>query len=119
MKYFFLSEGWEVGRVWEPGGIWSLAVWRREPIIEQTTLVVLEQEERLCLYQVEDAVLMVEVKPGPNLIHHSGQQGIGQVVLKRLMTAEQVLSYLVSNGSVHRIERLSPPQNPSEVSLVS
>lgn len=123
MKYFFLSEGWEVGRVWEPAGIWNLAVWRRAPLIERTALVVVEQDERLCLYQVEDAVLMVEVRPGPGLVNHSGQQGIGQVVLKRLMTAEQVLSYLISHAGIQKIEQLAltpkPPEVSPEVSLVS
>ncbi|MDS3862372.1 hypothetical protein RIF25_16355 [Thermosynechococcaceae cyanobacterium BACA0444] len=118
MKYFFLSEGWEVGRVWEPAGIWNLAVWRRQPLIEQTALVVIEQDERLCLYQVEEAVLMVEVKPGPGLVNHSGQQGIGQVVLKRLMTAEQVLTYLISHGGIEKIEQLALTPNSAEMSLI-
>lgn len=119
MKYFFLSEGWEVGRVWEPAGIWNLAVWRRQPLIEQTALVVLEHSERLCLHQVEDAVLMVEVKPGPGLVNHSEEQGIGQVVLKRLMTAEQVLAYLISHADIHKIEQQSFNASSPEISLIA
>ncbi len=104
MKYFFLSDGWVIGRVWEPAGIWNLGVWRRPPVIEQTALMVVEQQEKLWLYQVEEAILMVEVKPGPGLASSSEHQGIGQVVLKRLMTAEQVLSYLISHNDIQDIQ---------------
>jgi len=46
------------------------------------------------LYRVEEAVLMVEVKPTPNASPNSAT--IGQVVLKRLITAEQALERLAS-----------------------
>lgn len=91
MKYFFLSDGWTVGRVWEPSGLWDDLTWRRKPYIQQLDICILEQNETLWLYQVEDVVLMVEVQPttitGVN-------KPIGQVVLKRLMTAEQAIAKL-------------------------
>ncbi len=95
MKYFFLSDGWMVGRVWEFGGLWNVNAWRREPEIHQMNLCILEQGEKLWLYQVEDAILMVEVKPAPNASPELGKT-IGQVVLKRLITAEQALDRLAT-----------------------
>lgn len=94
MKYFFLSDGWIIGRVWELGGIWNESAWRRRPQINQMTLCIWENGERLWLYGVEDAVLMVEVKPGEGVEVDPMTQSIGQVVLKRLMTAEQVIERL-------------------------
>jgi hypothetical protein len=93
VKYFFLSDGWIIGRVWELGGLWNEIAWRRKPEIRQTPLYILEQDEKLWLYQVEEAVLMVEVKPGPMLTDDRNQP-IGQVVLKRLITADQVVEIL-------------------------
>lgn len=89
MKYFFLSEGWTTGRIWEFGGIWDEFSWQRKPHIQPMNIHIIENGEALWLYQVEDAVLMVEVLP-------SLQQTrpIGQVVLKRLITADQVLERL-------------------------
>jgi hypothetical protein len=43
----------------------------------------------LWLYQVEDSVLMVEVKPEGEV-----RQAIGQVVLKRLISADQAIERL-------------------------
>lgn len=91
MKYFFLSDGWLVGRVWEFGGLWDENAWRRRPQIQRLNLGISEQGEKLWLYQAEDAVLMVEVKPSATLAAGSS---IGQVVLKRLMSGEQVLERL-------------------------
>jgi predicted Abi (CAAX) family protease len=93
VKYFFLSDGWTVGRVWEFGGLWNVNAWRREPEIERMNLCILEQGEKLWLYRVEDAVLMVEVRP---LAQNSADSArtIGQVVLKRLITAEQTIERL-------------------------
>lgn len=91
VKYFFLSEGWVTGRVWEFGGLWNEVAWQRKPDIRRLNLSVSDQGERLWLYQVEEAVLMVEVKP-----EHQGESAIGQVVLKRLITAEQVIERLCS-----------------------
>ncbi|NET05473.1 MAG: hypothetical protein F6K09_20865 [Merismopedia sp. SIO2A8] len=95
MKYFFLSDGWSVGRVWEFGGLWNESTWRRQPKIEQINLCIIEQGEKLWLYRVEDAVLMVEVKPSTEAVTKSPQT-IGQVVLKRLITAEQAIDRLAT-----------------------
>ena len=89
MKYFFLSDGWTTDRVWEFGGLWNEVAWQRKPHIQKLDLCIKEQSEKLWLFQVEDDVLMVEVKPEGN-----SSQPIGQVVLKRLITAEQVIEKL-------------------------
>jgi hypothetical protein len=90
VKYFFLSEGWNVGRVWEFGGLWNEGTWRRKPVINRLNLHIAEDNDRLWLYEVEEEVLMLEVKPA---IENSDNT-IGQVVLKRLITAEQVIDRL-------------------------
>lgn len=95
MKYFFLSDGWKVGRVWEFGGLWDDLAWKRSPHIERASLRIQENNELLWLYQVEEAVLMVEVKPCG-----VPTQPIGQVVLKRLITAEQVVERLCQSERV-------------------
>ncbi|MGH2413140.1 MAG: hypothetical protein ACRDEA_05515 [Microcystaceae cyanobacterium] len=92
MKYFFLSDGWTFDRVWEFGGLWNENVWRRKPNIQRLNLGIVEQGEKLWLYQVEDAILMVEVKPMPEAAE--AIQTIGQVVLKRLISAEQAIERL-------------------------
>lgn len=106
MKYFFLSDGWDVGRVWEFGGLWSEATWRRNPEIQRLSLSVWEHGEKLWLYRVEDAVIMVEVRPG-KVVSADNQRGdhksisstpIGKVVLKRLITAEQAIEYINNTG---------------------
>jgi hypothetical protein len=94
VKYFFLSDGWTVGRVWEFGGLWDERAWRRQPHIQRMQLSIVERGERLWLHQVEEAVLMVEVCPSPMLQADGSSASIGQVVLKRLITAEQVLELL-------------------------
>lgn len=104
VKYFFLSDGWIVGRVWEFGGLWNVNAWRREPEIVQMNICILEQEEKLWLYRVEDAVLMVEVKPTPAASSESGKT-IGQVVLKRLMTADQVIERLATAQTLFNISQ--------------
>lgn len=96
MKYFFLAEGWIYGRVWEFGGLWNQAEWMRSPEITKLDCAIFQQGETLWLYQVEDAVIMVEVQP-KNL---ETQMTIGQVVLKRLITAEQAIEIM------HRAEKL-------------
>lgn len=98
VKYFFLSDGWTVGRAWELGGLWNEKSWRRRPHIDCTHLSILEQAEKLWLYQVEEAVLMVEVKPTDQA--NPAAQAIGQVVLKRLITAEQVIERLCTAESI-------------------
>ncbi|MDB9315237.1 hypothetical protein PN462_19135 [Spirulina sp. CS-785/01] len=97
MKYFFLSEGWGVGRVWEFGGLWNESVWRRRPDILRLDLGIIDHGERLWLYQVEEAVLMIEVRP---LNLADSDSGIGQVVLKRLISAEQAIAKLMEAETV-------------------
>lgn len=94
VKYFFLSDGWIVGRVWEFGGLWDERAWRRQPHIQRMQLSIVERGERLWLHQVEEAVLMVEVRPSSTMQPEGSSASIGQVVLKRLITAEQVLELL-------------------------
>lgn len=104
MKYFFLSDGWTTGRVWEFGGLWDISGWQRKPHMLKLTLCIQEQEETLWLYQVEDAVLMVEVKPPvqpPEQDTATAPLPIGQVVLKRLITAEQVIQRLCEVDPEH------------------
>ncbi len=116
MKYFFLSDGWNVGRVWEFGGLWSEATWRRRPDIQRLNLCISEHGEKLWLYQVEEDVIMVEVRPGFARVDRNLDNNpetnpdskitskspstnpqtnpIGKVVLKRLITAEQAIDYI-------------------------
>lgn len=91
MKYFFLSEGWSIGRVWEFGGLWDEISRRQKPHIQRLNLAMVEKGQNLWLHEAEDDVLMVEVfptekaeNPGP----------FGQVVLRRLLTGEQVIQCL-------------------------
>jgi hypothetical protein len=94
LKYFFLSDGWMVGRVWELGGLWNENAWRRQPQLEQMDLSIWENGEKFWLYRVEDAVLMVEVKPIEELKPEAGGKNIGQVVLRKLITADQAIARL-------------------------
>lgn len=105
MKYFFLSEGWIIARVWEFGGLWNETTWRRKPDIKRLNLGIFESGQKLWLYGVEDAVLMVEVKP--TAVTPDSTPTIGQVVLKRLITAEQVIERLNS------VESLFPASDSS------
>jgi hypothetical protein len=98
VKYFFLSDGWTYGRVWEFGGLWDRASWRRKPEIKRLNCGILQQGETLWLYEVEDAVLMVEVQPVNEL--EDTTSSIGQVLLKRLITAEQVIEVLTRSQLV-------------------
>lgn len=104
MKYFFLSDGWTVGRVWEFGGLWNKVVWRREPQIEQLNIGLVEQGEKLWLYRVEEAVLMVEVKPATTSVEAQAHT-IGQVVLKRLISSEQALERLCKAESIFKLDQ--------------
>ncbi|MBF2087495.1 MAG: hypothetical protein IGR80_06135 [Synechococcales cyanobacterium K44_A2020_017] len=106
MKYFFLSDGWVIGRVWGIGGLWDELAWRRNPELHRMNLYLVEQGETLWLYRVEDAVVMVEVKPGA--LNSPG--AIGQVVLKRLITAEQVLERLCSADAVTSLSAANQPK---------
>jgi hypothetical protein len=98
VKYFFLSDGWTYGRVWEFGGLWDRASWRRKPEIKRLNCGILQQGETLWLYEVEDAVLMVEVQPLSEL--EDTASSIGQVLLKRLISAEQVIEVLTRSQLV-------------------
>jgi len=93
VKYFFLSDGWVTGRVWEFGGLWNELGWQRKPHMRRLNLSIQEQGETLWLYQVEETVLMVEVIP-----EGKTSEPIGQVVLKRLITAEQVIERLCATS---------------------
>lgn len=104
MKYFFLSEGWTIGRVWELGGLWNEAAWRRKPEISQTNLCVIENGEKLWLYRVEDEVLMVEVKPLDASSSKPETRSIGQVVLKRLIDADQAIEMLGKSEAFFKAE---------------
>jgi hypothetical protein len=109
VKYFFLTEGWTVGRVWSFDGLWQVTAWRREPKIERMHVCLVEKSEILWLYRVEDVIITIEVKPSVPVRETSpcndeassdlvNNQTIGQVTLKRLITAEQVLERL-ANGA--------------------
>jgi hypothetical protein len=106
VKYFFLSEGWIIGRVWASQGLWQVTAWRRQPDIQRLNLSLIEENEVLWLYRVEDAILTIEVKP----TEPSQIASIGQVVLKRLMTAEQV---------IHRLETAEAKCHLQNIHLVS
>ncbi|MBE9190779.1 hypothetical protein IQ230_10510 [Gloeocapsopsis crepidinum LEGE 06123] len=93
MKYFFLTDGWTVCRVWASDGLWNETAWRRQPNIQRLNICLVEASEKLWLYCVEDVVLTVEVKPIVNTQDNFAVQ-IGQVVLKRLISAEQVIERL-------------------------
>lgn len=96
MKYFFLSDSWTTGRVWEFGGLWNELAWNRKPHLQRQSLYIQEHGENLWLYQAEDAILMVEVLP-----KSVDNSTIGQVVLKRLLSAEQVVDKLCSEAVFH------------------
>jgi hypothetical protein len=93
-----------VGRVWEFGGLWDELSWRRKPDIHKLDLSIVEKEETLWLYRVEDAVLMVEVKPA---LAAAESQAIGQVVLKRLISAEQVIELLCASEQTEPLQHVS------------
>lgn len=94
MKYFFLTDGWTVGRVWASDGLWNETAWRRQPDIGRLDLCIVEKGENMWLYRVEDIVLAVEVIQAVPARSNSSAQNIGQVKLKRLITAEQVIERL-------------------------
>lgn len=103
MKYFFLTDGWTVGRVWGVGGLWDEAARRRPPEIQRLNLCLCDKNEKMWLHRVEDAVLMLEVKPLADDSHSA--RNIGQVILTRLITADQVLDRLCkASAQCQRIE---------------
>lgn len=97
VKYFFLSDGWTIGRVWELGGLWNETAWRRKPQIQRLQVCIWEQGENLWLYRTEDAVLMVEVLPTAEAQIDPVAKSIGQVVLKRLISADQAIDLLCTS----------------------
>ncbi len=107
VKYFFLSDGWTIGRVWGVGGEWTYATWRRLPDITQLDLCLWDQKETMWLYRVEDAVLMVEVKPTAPADNTDPAKNIGSVVLTRLIDAEQVIERL---GAIAARCQIGKPQ---------
>jgi hypothetical protein len=90
MKYFFLSQGWQIRRVWETSGLWNERVWRRKPQISKMGIYLVDHSEKMALYKVEDAVKMVEVIPEEDAGRKS-EVAIAQVRIKRLISAEQAL----------------------------
>ena len=106
MKYFFLSDGWTFSRVWSSDGLWNEAAWRRKPDIQRLDIYLMEQNEKLWLYRVEDAILTVEVKPiAPSQIDEAAKN-IGQVVLKRLISADQVLERLSAGETICQLKNI-------------
>lgn len=102
MKYFFLTEGWTVGRVWASDGLWSETAWRRQPDIQKLSICLVEAKETLWLYRVEKTVLTVEVRP----IDSASNGAIGQVVLKRLIDAEQVIERLSAAKAICQLTNI-------------
>jgi hypothetical protein len=100
MKYFFLAQGWQPKRVWEQNGIWNEMRWRRKPHIQSLPLGIVENQQVLWLYEVEPAVIMVEVVPSVTATITISDQNIGQVVLKRLIDSQQVLDTLLKAQTV-------------------
>lgn len=98
MKYFFLSDGWTFARVWEFGGLWNENVWQRKPEIRNLNIGIVEQGETLWLYRAEEAVLMIEVRPTDSVSGNA--RSIGQVVLKRLISADRAIERLATAEKV-------------------
>jgi hypothetical protein len=57
-------------------------------------ICLVEKGELFWLFRVEDAVITVEVKPITSVPTVTSGQGIGKVMLRRLMSAEQVIERL-------------------------
>ena len=92
-----------MGRVWGVGGLWDEAARRRPPEIQRLNLCLCDKNEKMWLHRVEDAVLMLEVKPLADDSHSA--RNIGQVILTRLITADQVLDRLCkASAQCQRIE---------------
>lgn len=99
MKYFFLSQGWVTGRVWEKGGQWC-GQGRPHQKIQALALGIQPSDtEILWLYATADNVLMVEVKPSDA----GNRSSLGQVILKRLINADTAIARLTQAATlVHR-----------------
>lgn len=94
-----------MGRVWASDGLWQITAWRRQPDIQRLNICLVESDELMWLYRIEDAVLTVEVKPSKTALVN---QTIGQVVLKRLMTAEQVIERLCTAEAKCELQNILP-----------
>ncbi|PZO35489.1 MAG: hypothetical protein DCF19_23865 [Pseudanabaena frigida] len=101
MKYFFLSQGWRVRRVWEVSGLWNEMAWRRRPIIAPIGIYLVDGREEMVLYKVEEAIQAVEAIPeelprsGDRSVNNNSNESskpvIAQVRISRLLSAEQAL----------------------------
>lgn len=89
-----------MGQVWTVGGLWNETAWRRAPDIQKMPLCLQDKNEQMWLYQVEDAVLMVEIYPTAEADQSTSSQNIGNVVLTRLINAEKVLEYLCNTSAI-------------------
>jgi hypothetical protein len=77
--------------VWELGGLWT-GQGHKEPLhLRRLNLGLQEPDEVLWLYEIEDIILMVEVRPAST---DERSDTFGQVILKRLMNAETALARL-------------------------
>jgi hypothetical protein len=106
VKYFFLTEGWTVGRVWASDGLWTQTAWRRQPDIQRLNVCLVEANEKWWLYRVEDTVLTIEVTPAAPQRNNASERAIGQVVLKRLIDAEQVIERLGAAKAVCQLTNI-------------
>ncbi len=111
MKYFFLSDTWTTGRVWEFGGLWDERAKRRQPHLQKLAICIQENDETLSLFQTEDAVLMLEVVP-KTTVHETSAANptIGQVVLKRLLSADQVIERLCQEAIIYSAQNALHPE---------
>ncbi|MEM7556285.1 MAG: hypothetical protein AAF378_19725 [Cyanobacteria bacterium P01_A01_bin.84] len=89
-----MSEGWTIGRVWGTEGLWEIAAWRRQPDINKINVCIARKDEILWLHQVEEIIVMIEVIPTQTSLKINAANNIGNVVLKRLMNADQVIQHL-------------------------
>jgi hypothetical protein len=103
MKYFFLSQGWRLRRVWELSGLWNEMAWRRKPIIIPIGIYLVDGKEEMTLYKVEEVIQAIEVIPEElpaSTESGDSKPAIAQVRITRLLSAEQVLERLLPLRSV-------------------
>lgn len=94
MKYFFLTQGWRLRRVWEVSGLWNEMAWRRKPIIIPIGVYLVDGKEEMILYKVEEVIQAIEVIPEElqkSSESSDSNPAIAQVRITRLLSAEQVL----------------------------
>ncbi len=92
---------------------------RRQPHLQKQSLCIQENGETLWLFQAEDAILMLEVKPktSDRDTSNTANPTIGQVVLKRLLTADQVIERLCQEDAFRNLSHHSKQSVPSLDSL--